>query len=99
MTRYCAFLIYGLIAVSPQAWAEFQSGNQLKAGLEHFEKGDGTVDGTYAAGYVIGVFDQLSSVRVCSPRSVTAGQVTDVVLKFMRQHPELLHFSGDSVVS
>jgi hypothetical protein len=42
-------------------------------------------------GYIIGSFDT-SVVRggICSPPSLTHGQVRDTVLEFMRKHPERL---------
>ena len=42
-------------------------------------------------GYIIGSFDT-SVVRggICTPTSLTHGQVRDTVLEFMRKHPERL---------
>ncbi|NBU25851.1 MAG: hypothetical protein EBS39_09615 [Gammaproteobacteria bacterium] len=52
-----------------------------------------------AFGYVIGVHDALSGTLVCSGANVTQGQVIEVVLKYMRNNPEVLDQSADRVVT
>jgi hypothetical protein len=99
MSRPVAVVLYTLIAVCTQAHAEFRTGNDIKAGLEAWERQNYSFEATYAAGYVIGAFDTSSSVNVCAPANITVGQVTALVLKYMQEHPEILHFSGDIVVN
>jgi hypothetical protein len=80
---------------------EFKSGNEIKAGLEGWVDKESTeyVRDGVAFGYVIGVHDALSGSIVCSGDNVTQGQVIDVVLKYMRQNPEVLDRSADQVVA
>lgn len=42
-------------------------------------------------GYVTGVFDSFDGRYVCAPKSVTAGQATDIVVKYLTDHPEKRH--------
>jgi hypothetical protein len=98
MRRLLTVLFYGLVAACAPTWAEFHTGNKVKAGLEDWEKKSYGFEANYNAGYVIGVFDAYYRVRVCSPENVTVGQVTSVVLKYMQEHPDVLHLSGDVVV-
>jgi hypothetical protein len=102
MTRFVAVLL-GMAAVfasTADAAGEFKSGNEIKAGLEGWvDKGSTEyVRDAMAFGYVIGVHDALSGAVVCSGENVTQGQVIDVVLKYMRQNPEVLDRSADQIV-
>ncbi len=85
-----------LFFVCTASRAEFYSGNQLKDKLEKWERLDNSnaVDGSIGAGYVAGVFDVKVGVTICTPPNVTLGQVTSIVLKFLRQYPERLHLDA-----
>lgn len=76
------------------------TGKVLKAGLEGWvsDDSDETVRDAVAFGYVIGVHDAMSGALVCSGDDVTQGQVVEVVLKYLRSHPETLNNSADAVV-
>jgi xanthosine utilization system XapX-like protein len=82
-------------------YTTFWAGNELKPRLEAWEREDtsNTERASLGAGYVVGVFDALSGVSVCSPGGVTVGQVAGVALKFMRANPEVLNLSADRIVS
>ena len=103
MTRFVPMLLgmAALFASTADAKGEFRSGNEIKAGLEGWiDKGSTEyVRDAMAFGYVIGVHDALSGAVVCSGENVTQRQVIDVVLKYMRQNPEVLDRSADQVVA
>lgn len=49
-----------------------------------------------AEGYVIGVYDSLDyflGSKFCAPEHVRKGEIVDVVLKYLNDHPEQLHKS------
>jgi len=50
-------------------------------------------------GYVLGVVDQWlrTKPRICA-EGVTRGQITDVVIKFLRDEPENRHYVAASIV-
>jgi len=60
----------------------------------------------YCSGYIIGVSDTAdtlalwdgSPVLICIPDGVTAGQLWKVVVKYLNENPEKLHFAADSLV-
>lgn len=103
MQRLSCLLIAALaVAASPaRASGEFKTGNEIKAGLEGWVDKQSTeyVRDAVAFGYVIGVHDALSGTLVCSGANVTQGQVIEVVLKYMRNNPEVLDQSADRVVT
>jgi hypothetical protein len=90
-----------VFAFPADAAGEFKSGNEIKAGLEGWVDKNSTeyVRDGVAFGYVIGVHDALSGSVICSGDNVTQGQVINVVLKYMRQNPEVLDRSADQVVA
>jgi hypothetical protein len=75
---------------------QFLSGNDL------FKKctSDGTVDGHFCLGYVMGVADELELLRSvdgkppCIAQGVTIGQVKDVVVAELKASPETRHFNA-----
>ena len=80
---------------SATATAQFRDGNKLKDHLEENAKDNGSPYKSGAgSGYVIGTVDTLADSDfklICLPNGVTVGQVSDVVLKFLRANPEKLH--------
>lgn len=84
------------------SYAEFESGNKLKQGLEAWDRSDTSqiIDGALAVGYVKGVYDSRVRVNFCPPSSssITVGQVISIVLKFLRENPDQLHKTGDTNV-
>jgi hypothetical protein len=71
-------------------WASFENGNELYGDCT---ESDGTPPTAYCLGFVAGVFDTAemllldSSGRLCAPKSVTLGQVRDVIVKYLRENP------------
>lgn len=93
--------IVAMLIATAHAAGEFKTGNEVKTGLEGWVRDDSTetVRDAVAFGYVIGVHDALSGSVICSGDNVTQGQVVQVVLKFMRNNPEVLDQSADRVIT
>jgi hypothetical protein len=82
----------------------FDSGNTL---LEECTRGGGGVPSPYCSGYIHGASDAAqSTVRAlgkkngpfCLPRDASGSQIVDVVIKYLRDHPEERHyFAADEV--
>jgi Rap1a immunity proteins len=56
---------------------------------------------SFCSGYVAGIADVLQNQNannLCIPKNATVGQITDVVKKYLTDHPEMRHFSGFSIV-
>lgn len=97
-----AIVAFATMLVTPGHTAgEFKTGNEVKVGLEGWvsENSEETVRDALAFGYVIGVHDALSGSVICSGDNVTQGQVVQVVLKYMRNNPEVLDQSADRVIT
>lgn len=87
-------LILISILFSTAAYAEFYSGNAL------YEKLQGSVvEQSVGLGYIVGVHDALRGVTHCSPTSVTAGQLTDMMKRHFEINPEVRNFSADMQVN
>lgn len=91
------------IASTPSTAANggFQTGNELYAKCNANEREPTYYqEMAYCSAYIIGVFDNmqnsrhLASLADCSPDSVTAGQVRDVVLAHLRNNPSSRHLSA-----
>jgi len=87
------FLLIALL-VSANAHAEFKDGNKMLAQM----------NGDFGArmlimGYVTGVVDALSSVTICAPINLTAGQSVDMVKLYLENNPAIRHFSGDTIIN
>lgn len=89
------------VSLPAEAAGEFKTGNEIKTGLEGWVRDNSTetVRDAVAFGYVIGVHDALSGSVICSGDNVTQGQVVQVVLKYMRNNPEVLDQSADRVIT
>jgi hypothetical protein len=69
------------------------------------------MDRGLCVGYIQGVFDSgtdgppnggtewPSGMTACVPEGVTSGQLTEVVTKWLREHPEDWHFSANSLAA
>ncbi|MCX7178658.1 MAG: Rap1a/Tai family immunity protein [Proteobacteria bacterium] len=97
MFRLKYFLTLLTLLLSLNATAQFKSGNDLKRDLE-----DSGFSAGFGFGFVIGVVDVSSILNyICLPSGesgVRAGQVKEVVLKYLRAHPETLHRSAADLV-
>jgi hypothetical protein len=91
-----------LISVPQNAQAFFTTGNELfEWGLEAQAAGSGSTTADYVKAqrfisYMSGVVDGIgllsttgmSTIRVCLPKSATIGQLSSIVMNYLRTHPE-----------
>ena len=89
------------VSLPAAAAREFRTGKDVLVGLEGWvsERSTETVRDALAFGYVIGVHDALAGTEVCHGDEVTQGEVARIVLKYMRQNPEVLDRSADRVIT
>jgi hypothetical protein len=87
-----AAIIASIAAVStPAAAGNFVTGNDL---LRYCQDSQAGLFKT-CVGYVLGVVDTLEDqradnhVRECVPKGVEAGQIVDVVVKFLHDYPQI----------
>lgn len=73
---------------------DFFTGNELWSRLN----ADDTMSKSVALGYIAGVASAASNSGHCAPRTVTMGQVQDVVKTFMQSAPEHRHLSASVIV-
>jgi len=84
-------LVAAMLATS--AHAEFWDGNKL------YEKMRGeTLEQMQALGYVMGVSDVGQGSNHCPTANVTAGQMEDVVRRYLFNNPSVRHYTADSLI-
>ena len=89
-------LIVAALFLPSVAMANFETGNSLYAGLTSHE----LVSRMVGLGYVKGVFDAHLGSSICIPDSgnITAGQVSDIVLRHLRNTPEHRNYPANYLV-
>mgnify|MGYP005988653749 CR=1 FL=1 len=86
-----------MLLVSPVSYAKsWHSGNTL---LEACERDDASFREGVCYGYVYGVVDVLSGEQFCAPSNVTASQFVNIVIKYLKQNPENLHYNAAVLVA
>ena len=91
---------------SSRADIGFVTGNKLYEYCRT-QKGDAGYyqDNAFCIAYVLGVSDQLDATRIvankpqCIPAGSTGLQLQDIVVKFMKDRPELRGYAGGLVVT
>jgi len=73
---------------------EFMSGNNL-----HNKMTGDFGEKMQALGFIQGVFDVYVSVTFCSPENVTAGQVSDMVKRYLDNNPSTRHKTAESLIN
>jgi len=76
------------------ASADFMTGNKLFSILEKIERrADRTseFDIAMALGYIVGVYDSYEGIFYFTPGGATQGQLLNIVIKYLRENPEILH--------
>ena len=105
MKRIIVFL---MLFVALPVQADFYDGNALYAGLADYrtEPMRDIVTASAATGFVLGVADTLrgfgdsrTGLQFCLPSEATRGQVIDLVLAYLRDHPELRHYTAWSLTA
>ena len=90
-----AFLMTGSAASESETFLSFESGNNL---LEMCGSSDRSLNGV-CVGYIEAIVDAMHIVqdsggtvngwRACIPQGVTVRRLRDLVIRFLRAHPEL----------
>jgi len=83
--------------VSGSASAYMVTGNKL-----HDEMQKPSSDMTawaFTRGFVAGVHDVQSEVKVCSPSSANLGQMADMVKNYLENHPAIRHLPADAIIT
>lgn len=88
-----AKLTFLAVLLSCSAHASFKDGNKLYAQMQGT-----TVEQLNAVGYITGVADVLDGVSVCAPTNVTAGQLSDMVKKYLESYPQVRNFTADILI-
>ena len=88
--------IVALLMVPAMAHAEFWTGNDLYNKLSSNEY----MDKTQGIGYIQGVYDVGVRLYFCpiSERSITAGQIRDMMFNWLYQNPQRRHETAYSLV-
>jgi hypothetical protein len=113
MKRFFSFLFLSLLSVGARAEG-YKSPVYLdfRTGREVLEKCAPTatpeIMKVHCLGYIQGISDALAlatevadgiyGYRACRPESITAGQLRDIVISYLKSHPEELRFKSPSVV-
>ncbi|XUU59727.1 Rap1a/Tai family immunity protein [Erythrobacter sp. HA6-11] len=108
MLRLLGLFASALLAVLPyQANASFHDGNALyddcsakEGGPTYYQKN------AFCTAYIVGVVDTINYYQgadeihnfVCIPPNVRAGQLRDVVVKFLRENPAERHKGAEALV-
>ncbi|MGH1594107.1 Rap1a/Tai family immunity protein [Yersinia proxima] len=102
-------ILVGLIALttlSPSAMANFYTGNQLYEwgnALERYrdnrQRGNDNADANMYYGYLSGIYDATNGVIFCPKAGTSIAQISDVVLKYLRDNPEIRNqYASDLVM-
>jgi hypothetical protein len=89
------FFILNLAALSEPARAGyFVTGSML---LDYCQKTDSPASQTFCSGYVAGISDALDDHFFCGPSEGQLSQSKKVVIKYLNEHPEILHKSASGL--
>lgn len=87
----------GMVLALLSAPAEAVTGNSLFDACERSAEG-------FCAGYILGVVDRIEDQalieprHICFPPGATTRQLIDVVMNYLRKHPEKRHFKASQQV-
>jgi len=87
------FLVTAVFALPIAVQAQFWTGNDLLSRM----RGD-TLEKTVAVAYIMGVSDASIGVNHCPPLKSTAGQMHDIVQKYIDNMPEIRTLAADVLV-
>ena len=84
---------------SPASYA-YTTGNNL---VEHCKDKEAYFGSGFCYGYMMGVANILTWAsernRICIPDGVTSGQAVSIVKKYLKENPEELHYTAQSLVA
>jgi hypothetical protein len=88
----CPFLVFS--ESRPALTGYFLSGNQL---YDLCNSDEGSPQVGHCLAYVQGIVDAFELTKfACVPDNITVGQAVDVVMKYLRSHPESRHYVSAS---
>jgi hypothetical protein len=77
--------------------AAFETGNRLLGYCTTSAPGPAEM---VCLGYVEGVADDMEAKRmICLPAHVTTGQLEDIVVRYLREHPESRHLVASELIA
>jgi len=90
-------IFLSLIMLTSLSFAGFIDGNEL---YDKYQKGQNNIlsAGGFYDGYVLGIFDAYYNILFCPPINIKSGQVLDIVLKYLQNHPEIRNKPADYIV-
>lgn len=83
------------LALATSANAAFMTGNDL---LRRIADPENAVHRSIVLGYIMAVSDVGHGIDHCAPAAVTAGQLRDLVHKWLRENPADRHHSGADII-
>ena len=101
------FLVFLLATFPVHAAGAFVTGNELYQQLVDYKRSpsNNVITAAAGTGFVVGVADSLDEVlhpptgfKFCTPSTSTKGQVIDVVLLYLENHPQDRHLTASSLV-
>ena len=90
-----AALVTIALALATSANAAFMTGNDL---LRRLADPESPVSRSIALGYIMGISDAGHGTEHCAPATVTAGQLRDLVHKWLRENPADRHHIGADII-
>lgn len=84
-----------LLALSAQAHAAFQDGNEIYEMLRSNEP----MDSMYAMGYIAGTVDQTHGIEHCAPSNVRMEQLFDMLKEIYAKAPALRDMPAAPVIA
>ena len=95
--RICIFISSLLWPVSGFSQTNFYSGNDL---YRYCSAGIGVAIENLCNAYIVGAVDvMMATGYVCLPKDFIAKQVVDIVINYLRAHPEKRHYTAASEIS
>lgn len=95
--RIALAVVFALFASVTCVFAGGQTGNVLLSDCDHK---DADYSAGFCEGYIDGILDQLFEAKVfCPPAGVNLKQTKDIVIKFLRDKPELRHLPAVYLVN
>jgi hypothetical protein len=89
--------VFALFSSVTCVFAGAQTGNDLLSDCNHT---NADYDAGFCIGYIVGILDQLFEAKMfCPPVGVNTGQTKDMVIKFLKDKPELRHLPAVYLVN
>lgn len=102
--------VAGLVTVLGCGEVSAMTGNELLQSCKNAASENPTKNASFTAGFCLGSMQSIGDLltfvnaglkpeaRVCLPATVTNGQASRVVVKYLQDNPEKLHLNGTALV-